>query len=325
MAIVVTILVVALLAYAGLFLYTKIKDITNSEPRTSASELPYDIFVFDSELSIKPQDTKVERGSEDTGFKTNRTFGVIDGVGAWFMTNKIDAGIFARSLAKQIEKQVRTFKRKEVKPNALTRAVEKALARVTEKGSCTAVIVDISPYTGLLTAFSIGDATMLVLRPGKEKNFLTPENIVMQTESKSHSFNKPYTIGTTREYTSSSGEKKVSKADGPYDANTYTAKVQKGDIILLFSDGVSDNLYLENGQTQLPDHHGILEIVSEGLRAESNASQIATNITSRAYSASIDSYWYSPYRKNAKEENEQLFSLVGGKKDDITTLCIVVK
>ena len=124
---------------------------------------------------------------------------------------------------------------------------------------------------------------------------------IFRNEEQQHSFNFPYQLGTTG-------------SDTPKDAQEYTLKVQRGDIIVMGSDGLFDNVFDED----------ILDIVNSfGSKKKQNPQLMSDALLKRAREVAEDSRSrYSPFQERAKEEG---FYYQGGKMDDTTVLVSIVK
>ncbi|CAG8744465.1 13841_t:CDS:1, partial [Acaulospora morrowiae] len=124
-----------------------------------------------------------------------------------------------------------------------------------------------------------------------------------RNEEQQHSFNFPYQLGT-------------GSFDTAQDAQTYTIKIQRGDIIILGSDGIFDNLFEDD----------ILEEISRFICPRKGILRVKPQIISdalayRAKKASEDLNNSSPFQCRAMQEG---LYYVGGKKDDISVLVGVV-
>ncbi|KAJ1671014.1 hypothetical protein EV182_007867, partial [Spiromyces aspiralis] len=108
----------------------------------------------------------------------------------------------------------------------LRTAYEKTLEEFGElklKGSSTACIVLLRDDE--LRVANLGDCGLTVVRQG---------DMIFRTEEQQHSFNYPYQLGT--------GE----HSDKPTDAQIFRLKVRRGDIIIVGTDGLFDNLFDED-------------------------------------------------------------------------------
>lgn len=140
---------------------------------------------------------------------------------------------------------------------------------------------------------NIGDCGLCVIRRGE---------IIFRTEEQQHSFNFPYQLGT--------GSK-----DTPTDAQQYTFNVEKGDVVILGTDGVFDNLFDEDILGEVQRH-----LPSSQKYADPH--RISTALAVRAKTVSEDArYATSPFQSRAIQEG---IYYQGGKIDDISVLVAIV-
>jgi len=107
------------------------------------------------------------------------------------------------------------------------------------------------------------------------------------------------------------------KLDTPDDAEVYTFCVQEGDLLVLGTDGVFDNLYI----------HEVIQIASQASSPVASSgkrgmptepARIATAITRAAFHRSVDRDARTPFGDNARKAG---MYHRGGKMDDITCVC----
>ena len=139
---------------------------------------------------------------------------------------------------------------------------------------------------------NIGDCGIMLIRN---------REIMFRNEEQQHSFNFPFQLGTTGR-------------DTPKDAQEYTLKIQRGDIIIMGSDGLFDNVFDED----------ILDIVNSfESKKRFNPQLVSDALLNRAREVAEDSRArYSPFQERAKEEG---FYYQGGKMDDTTVLVSMIK
>ncbi|KAL2609151.1 hypothetical protein R1flu_027724 [Riccia fluitans] len=150
-------------------------------------------------------------------------------------------------------------------------------------GSTTAVLASISDQT--LNVVNMGDTGFLVVRDGAVAARSTP----MQ-----RGFNFPYQIGSV--------------GDDPFLAEVYRVPVEKGDVVILGSDGLYDNLF----------EREILLILSKLVQSGSGPETLARELANAAHKVGATHDGLSPFAKEAQSEG---YSYSGGKMDDIT--CVV--
>lgn len=141
---------------------------------------------------------------------------------------------------------------------------------------------------------NLGDCSIVIIR-GKD--------CIFRSEEQQHSFNYPYQLGT-------------GSFDSAQDAQMYKVKIQKGDIIILGSDGVFDNLYDDDLLDQINQFtcpkKGTLKVRPQ---------IIADAIVCRAKNACEDLNTPSPFSSRAMQEG--LYHQ-GGKDDDISVVVGVI-
>ncbi|KAK3285532.1 hypothetical protein CYMTET_6868 [Cymbomonas tetramitiformis] len=172
----------------------------------------------------RPRPDKAHYGGEDAWFVSCQQgtdcMGVADGVSGW---NEV--GVNPKIYA---EKLMRTAKLSVDSGMASTpsRILSEAYDMTAERGSCTACVATIHP-DGWLHASNIGDTCVMVLRG---------ERVVMKSTPQMEGENCPLQLACLEllnedEY-----------GHTPKDAMLYSCKVQPGDVVLLASDGLFDNL-----------------------------------------------------------------------------------
>jgi hypothetical protein len=119
------------------------------------------------------------------------------------------------------------------------------------------------------------------------------DKVAFRTREQTHAFNTPYQIGTG--------------GDHPTDAEEGRVVLQEGDIIVLGTDGLFDNLFDDQ----------IVEIVTQGRHEKRNADEMAEMIARRAHTAGSRTTGEMPFGKNARNYGYQY---QGGKMDDITVV-----
>ncbi|BBN18618.1 protein phosphatase PTC7 [Marchantia polymorpha subsp. ruderalis] len=233
---------------------------------------------FSSGAAMIPHPEKAARGGEDAYFiEGSQWIGVADGVGGWALEG-INAGHYARELMWHCAELARQSD-KESDPKTL---LVKSFSRTKAMGSTTAVVASISGQT--LTVVNMGDTGFLVVRDGEAVARSTP----MQ-----RGFNFPYQIGSV--------------GDDPFLAEVYRVPVEKGDVIILGSDGLFDNLF----------ENQIVEIVDKLLQLKSEPETVAKELANIAHKVGATQEGMSPFAKEAQAVG---YSYSGGKMDDITAV-----
>ena len=117
-------------------------------------------------------------------------------------------------------------------------------------GSCTACIVVL--HAGVLETLNLGDSGFLLARPEKAGG-TEGYTVIFKTTEQQHTFNMPYQLGTYSQ-------------DLPHHGDSKSLEVAAGDVVVMATDGVWDNIFAEQ----------ILEILEgSGGNLKSAAKQIA--------------------------------------------------
>ena len=182
--------------------------------RSAAARLGF----FSRVVKWKPHPTKADTGGEDAYLATDFVLGVADGVG-WWRQNGVDAGQYSEALMRGAYNfTVDEFQGDNCVPciDMLKYAYEDASS---VEGTSTALLASLCDNR--LEIASVGDCSLLLIRDGE---------IVYRTEEQTHGLNFPYQLG--------SGSK-----DKPQDAYRAILQVQEGDLVVMGSDGIFDNVF----------------------------------------------------------------------------------
>uniref|UniRef100_A0A1I7TM84 Protein phosphatase n=1 Tax=Caenorhabditis tropicalis TaxID=1561998 RepID=A0A1I7TM84_9PELO len=227
-------------------------------------------------------------------FKNTFVVGVADGVGGWRKYG-IDPSAFSRRLMKECEKRVQGGEFDPKKPESLLDFAFRASAESPRPvGSSTACVLVV--HQEKLYSANLGDSGFMVVRNGK---------IISKSREQVHYFNAPFQLTLPPEgYQGFIGD----RADM---ADKEEMDVKKGDIILLATDGVWDNL----SEQQVLDQ---LKALDEG---KSNVQEVCNALALTARRLAFDSKHNSPFAMKAREHG---FLAPGGKPDDITLVLLLI-
>uniref|UniRef100_A0A2N9GI58 Protein phosphatase n=1 Tax=Fagus sylvatica TaxID=28930 RepID=A0A2N9GI58_FAGSY len=230
-----------------------------------------------------PKDDPQTPQGEDAHFfwPEKKTIGVADGVGGW-VKKGVDAGEYSRQLMHNAVISTQQQPNGVVEPR---KVLEEAFLSTKEKGSSTACILTLNEC-GYLHAVNVGDSGFMIFR---NKEFLYKSPI------QQHTFNCPYQLGNNE------------NSDRPSSATELKIEVVPGDIIVLGTDGLLDNMWPEEIEDEIK--LGTLECV--------NPEQLAWNIAELALDNSMDKNFFSPFAKAAELAGKER---MGGKIDDITVV-----
>eukprot|EP00250_Pteridium_aquilinum_P002281 c12479_g1_i1 orf=61-1440(+) len=233
--------------------------------------------------AIRPHPSKVKTGGEDAYVIEGTSWaGVADGVGGWALSG-VDSGLYSRELMTNCG----LFAKSDNGVPSPKRVIINAVKKTDAVGTCTAVLAALHKQT--LYVANIGDSGFLIVRNGKVLAKSTP----MQ-----HGFNFPYQIG--------------SEGDDPAMAETFEIPVASGDVLVLATDGVYDNLY----------EREIVDVVDSGYRKGVEPGTVAMWLVKLAHQAGLNTEGRSPFSDAARAAG---YSYEGGKLDDATVVVSYVE
>ncbi|XP_063220781.1 protein phosphatase PTC7 homolog isoform X2 [Bacillus rossius redtenbacheri] len=233
-------------------------------------------------------------------YKSAEVLGVADGVGGWRHYG-IDPGQFSNFLMRTCERLVSCGRFTPTEPASLLAGSYRELLESKQSilGSSTACVVVVNAETRTAYTANIGDSGFVVLRRGR---------VVHRSQEQQHYFNTPFQLSLPPPAHSG-----LVLSDRPESADTANFQVEHGDVILLATDGVFDNV---------PDHVLIAELSKvQGETDPAKLQGAANTIALMARSLAFDSSFMSPFARSARDNG---IDAVGGKPDDITVLLATV-
>jgi len=247
------------------------------------------VVVSSAGAILVPHPDKAAKGGEDACFvlKQSGAFGVFDGVGGW-AEEGVDPAEYSEKFAEKAAESVMSGKRD---PVAVMTDAHNATQVI---GSCTACIA-VLREGNVLNIANLGDAGAMVARDGSP---------LYTTPSQQHEFNLPYQLGWVKVYP---------EGDRPAAAERAEVKIKSGDVLVLGSDGLWDNMPAAEVAKLCEEFAG---------DAEETAEAIAT----RAFGYSCDPEYDSPFTQEARKAAEgrpewaDRKNLIGGKMDDIAVV-----
>ncbi|XP_030563283.1 protein phosphatase PTC7 homolog isoform X1 [Drosophila novamexicana] len=254
---------------------------------------------FPKDIGMYPDYARGQFG-EDAWFRTSTSkadaLGVADGVGGWRVYG-IDPGQFSRFLMRSCERLAHSADFESTRPEQL---LARAYCNLLEQkqpilGSCTACVLTLHRDSGILYAANIGDSGLLVIRNGA---------IVCRSLEQQHHFNTPYQLAVPPP-----GQGLNVLTDGPECAALLEFDMQIGDILILATDGVYDNVS-EDLLLQVLTH-------ASGVTDPVKLQMFANSVALMARSLSFNPNHESPFTQNARRHN---IDAPGGKPDDITVV-----
>lgn len=170
-------------------------------------------------------------GGDDACFAGALAVGVADGVGGWEEAG--EAAAFARALMEGAE---RASAAGASDPFKVLSAGYEGVRRLGARGACTACVVGLQP-DGSLSVANLGDSGFVVLRRRRAAEAEAEGEggfaVVSRSTPQQHFFNCPYQLmwdGTE-------------EGDAPSDAQGYEVRVEPGDVLVVATDGLYDNVY----------------------------------------------------------------------------------
>ncbi|XP_076344822.1 protein phosphatase PTC7 homolog isoform X1 [Tachypleus tridentatus] len=228
-------------------------------------------------------------------YKTSDVLGVADGVGGW-RTYGIDPSLFSYSLMETCERLVITGHFNPQCPAGIiaTSYYELLESKQQILGSSTACVIILNRTDHTVYTANIGDSGFLVVRQGR---------IIHRSEEQTHYFNTPFQLSLPPP--SVTGQV---LSDSPESADTSSFRVEEGDLILVATDGLFDNL---------PENMILRELSKLRDQEIENVQQVVNSLALQARQLAFDATYLSPFALRARENG---IDAVGGKPDDITIL-----
>jgi protein phosphatase PTC7 len=245
---------------------------------------------FDVGVAQIPHPDKIDKGGEDTYYMAgdHKSAGVFDGVGGW-NDQGVDPRAYSLALSKGAQKA--TDEHNIVKPSKIMKFAWSSIDTSTA-GSSTACIVSIDNRLKLRSS-CLGDSGFAVFSLTKDGKQLKQ---VYRSKEQQHSFNFPFQLGHSSE-------------DTPWDAIEHVMDVKEGDVIVLGSDGLFDNVFDKE----------ILRVLDTSLTGRRDAESLHGAATKLAQTASTNAHSTQPTPFSVSAYEHGILHR-GGKVDDITVL-----
>lgn len=187
-----------------------------------------DVIKESPEKLLNPSSEKKEPGRVRS-LNNADVIGVADGVGGW-RAYGVDPGLFSLNLMKSCERLVKAGYFVSDQPAQLLKSgfLEMQESKKPVIGSSTACVAILNHADGKLYTAIIGDSGFLVFRGGR---------VVHRSQEQQHYFNTPFQLSLPP-----SNMATEVLSDAPESADRYEFSVEDGDVILLATDGVFDNV-----------------------------------------------------------------------------------
>ncbi|KAM0232886.1 hypothetical protein ACHAP5_010583 [Fusarium lateritium] len=318
-----------------------------------AKDRPYDpsshVFHFNPYNRIQPPRNRRPSARPESGhdaFFVSRVndsgsvaFGVADGVGGW-VDSGVDPADFSHGFCDYMALAAHEHQTSSEAPLTARKLMQKGYDAICNDSSLRAggstACVAIAGADGNLEVANLGDSGFLQLRLNGVHSYSDPQT---------HAFNTPFQLSlvppSVAARMAAFGGAQLS--DLPRDADVTQHKLRHGDVLVLATDGVLDNLFnqdilriasrvlVSTGAWQMTEAGSVrvadtldplveLSNSSEGKRTVTLQSALATEIVTAAKRASVNTKQDGPFAKEVHKyyphENWH-----GGKVDDI---CVVV-
>lgn len=250
-----------------------------------------------------PIDTLSIKAGDDAMLVSPSVLAIADGVTGWETKGECSSGIWSRSMVETLSRLMTEYKLSHT-PHQLN---NRDIAQILDDSYLhTSHLMDLQGLNGsstlvlgmligeYLKMISIGDSKLYIIRDGE---------IIKTNEEQLVSELCPQQIGTQTLGTLPSEMAWVEEI-----------KLQQDDIIVLCSDGISDNLY----------EWEIIDFVDTLLNGKKdNLNQCAGKLLLKAKEVAFDNYAYTPYNEkvNALPARFGNNDSVGGKMDDMS-ICV---
>jgi protein phosphatase PTC7 len=249
-----------------------------SRSSSNSSKLTGDMRLkFEPEVAVIPHPEKVSSGGEDRNYISAGILAVFDGVGGW--AGKVNPADYPTALTKGLADYL---SRQPTNRNSLEILQNAWQAARKVRGSSTACLVTL--HDGRLDLLNVGDSGMLVVRNSQ---------IVYRTVEQQHYFNCPYQLGES--------------TDLPEHGHRQEIPVEQGDLVILGTDGLFDNVFDAD----------LLREITKHRTAHNSWKGLANHLANYANKISLNPNDHTPFAHNAGK-NGLLYN--GGKSDDITVV-----
>ncbi|KAI8872877.1 hypothetical protein GQ42DRAFT_104226, partial [Ramicandelaber brevisporus] len=188
-------------------------------------------------------------------------------------------------------------------------------------GSSTATIVSLDSKEGTMTTAQLGDSIYAILRQVKY-----PAEIITDAPEQQHYFNCPYQL--TLLPRSQDDQMNRGRWDSPNDAVVREHQLYPNDIVVVATDGFSDNLGTIEMEAIVNswaahERNAMKKSNNKNIAMDAAAAgRLAAMLVSKAVALSLDTKRASPFAQRAKEAGQRYR---GGKPDDVTVLVAIVE
>lgn len=245
---------------------------------------------------------------EDACWVGDRGISIADGVGSMvkFASHGVNAAAYAAELV-QLAGRVLQGRNDQKPLDLASAALVSAENNTTTFGASTLCALSLSSNIDELSigAANLGDSGFMVLR-----NVNGSMEVVARSREQQHKWNTPYQLMRIPKSLEDlaarkNGGKHANQDDTAADADMYEIPVMIGDLVLLFTDGFTDNVY----DCDVP---GLIQTFGH-----IEPDQIAKALAEYAHKASLDTSTDVPFSEASLKVGREH---PGGKPDDITVV-----
>lgn len=226
--------------------------------------------------------------------------GVADGVGGWAELG-FDSSAISRELCnamgEQFAKTTAASSPRAILSHAFDQIQKEGIVRVGGTTACLGIF-----HKNTLKVANLGDSWCGVFRSN---------SLIAETKVQTHGFNTPYQLAIIPSEIKEQNRGSSFIMDKPLDADEYEFQVQKDDIVIFATDGVIDNISVQDIELYLKDNE------QTGLQS------LSDTFVQKVYTLSKDEDFPSVFSQELSKLTGQFYS--GGKEDDITVVMVKVK
>lgn len=259
---------------------------------------------FDAENNPCGEDNYVIRH----GSNNNLVLGVADGVGGWADHKGASSADMSRELCQSIGDYF--AKNESIAPLKLLLVAYNDLT-VNQKVKVGGTTVCFGVVEGSkLNLVNLGDSWCGLFRGFK---------CVNQTKFQTLGFNTPKQLSVIpqelQEEARRTGKNYIHNS--PADGDSYQFELQKNDVVVFATDGVTDNVYPEDIEIFLRDHF------DSDVNAKVDLTKLAEKLVAGVVKLGSDPNYPSPFSQELSQVTGQNYS--GGKSDDVTLVVLKVE
>ncbi|KAH9043247.1 phosphatase 2C-like domain-containing protein [Lactarius pseudohatsudake] len=303
------------------------RDLSLTWPRPGNSKTPGEDFFYVQEVRVHRNSVLQSLSVAPRIQMRNHSgisFGVADGVGGW-ASSGIDPSLFSQALMYHSHRYAKVgwagepevdttqdyedreaVEGWELHPRECLKLAYQATLRERSviAGSSTACLITLNASSGLLRAANLGDSGFMIIRCS---------SVFHRQRAQTHFFNCPKQLAKIPSVIRRSSG---AITDSPEDADVYETILRDGDLVIAYTDGLSDNVF----------NHEITSICTlvsrSGVSEEAQVKLISDRIIEYARGCMFNERRASPFQK-AAAMNGTVFN--GGKIDDITVAVALVR